>query len=272
MLRPRAAFALALTAVLGACNFPGAATTPATSAPGTETSAPPELPVTLPPLPTLPEEAILILEPGPGSRLVGMVHVAGFSDPAFEQTLGIRILLDDGTLATQTSITIQAEWGSRGPFAADIPFTVSGERNGFIQVFAESARDGGITHLSSVGVVLAEAGPVHINPGSLHPEDIVITRPALGETLAGGVAHVEGIGVASFEQTLSVSVVDGEGTAIATLPVTVNAPDLGLPGTFSIDLAYMVAVEQPGRIVVRDISPAFGGDSHLSSVEVTLAP
>jgi len=67
-------------------------------------------------------------------------------------------------------------------------------------------------------------------------------------------------------------VLNQEGTTIASLPIIVNAADYGLPGTFSIDLPYVVAEEQAGRIVVSDPSVVYAGDVHVSSVEVTLAP
>jgi hypothetical protein len=35
---------------------------------------------------------------------------------------------------------------------------------------------------------------------------------------------------------------------------------------------YTLSAAGPGRIVVRDISPAHGSDVHRSSVEVDLAP
>jgi len=53
-------------------------------------------------------------------------------------------------------------------------------------------------------------------------------------------------------------------------PVTVQAPDLGIPGPFSADVPYQGASAGPGRIVVRDPSPAFEGDYHLASVEITI--
>jgi hypothetical protein len=46
----------------------------------------------------------------------------------------------------------------------------------------------------------------------------------------------------------------------------------GLPGPFSADIAYSTGSSGPGRIIVRDISPAFGGDVHLTSVEIELQP
>ena len=212
MTRLRTLATLTIVLLLAGCNFPGINPSATTPPPIPEETLPPirlpsatEGPV-LPPPPALPEETILILEPGPGSRLVGSIHIAGMADPTFEQFLGIRILLDDGSVAAQTSTTIQADWGNRGPFAVDVPFTIAGERNAFIHVFIDSPRDGGITHLNSVGVILAESGPVNVAPARPHPEDIVITLPASGATVSGGMAHVEGIGIASFEQTLVISI------------------------------------------------------------------
>jgi hypothetical protein len=78
--------------------------------------------------------------------------------------------------------------------------------------------------------------------------------------------------VASFEQTLLIEVVDAYGAVIGLQPVLVQAPDFGLPGPFAVDVAYTLTAAGPGRVVVRDISPAHGGDIHRSSVEVDLAP
>lgn len=279
MQKTRALTVLASALLLAACSFPGPQpastplpTLPPVTLPPADTMPAPSETLPFPSPPALPEEAILILEPGPGSRLVGSIPLAGLADTTFEQNLGIRILLDDGTLLTQTSTIIDGEMGTRGPFTVDIPFTISGERNAFIQVYSASPRDGGITHLNSVGVTLAEAGPVNIVPASPHPEDINILLPASSATISGGTVHVEGIGLASFEQTLVVTVYNAEGTSIASLPLIVAAPDLGFPGTFSIDVPYVVSSEQPGRITVSDPSVAFMGDNHLASVEVTLAP
>jgi hypothetical protein len=218
------------------------------------------------------EEAILILEPGPGSRVVSPVRVAGFADSTFEQNLVVRIILDDGSEAVVIPTTIQSEMGSRGPFSIDIPFTVSGERQAFIEVSASSPRDGGVTHLSSVIVTLADSGQPEIIPVTPYPERIVIFEPTLSAKISGGVAHVEGFALASFEQTLVVDVVDEEGKVVGSQPLIVNAPDLGQPGPFSVDVPYTGAVPGAGRIVVRDPSVAFAGDVHLASVEIQLGP
>jgi hypothetical protein len=219
-----------------------------------------------------PEETILILSPGPGSRLTSPIHLQGMSDPTFEQTLAVRLLADNGSQLASVSTTIQADAGQRGAFKVDIPFSVGQTQQGFLQVFATSPRDGGVTHLASVGVQLASGGSADIHPAEPHAEQIAIRQPQPGETVSGGRLHVAGFGLGGFEQTLVIDIYDAEGNQLAEQPVMVKAPDLGQPGPFEADLSYTLAQPGPGRVVVRDVSPAFGGDTHLMSVEVRLQP
>ncbi len=237
------------------------------TATGTNAAAP-----AIPEADVAPIEAILIQEPGPGSRLTSPLLVRGQADSTFEQNLVVRLVDANGTELGLTAVTIAAEMGQRGPFEATLPFTVSGEQQAFIQVFATSPRDGGVTHLNAVGVTLTD-GAAEIRPFTTDAsERITITQPALAAQISGGVVQVSGVGIASFEQTLVVEVLGEDGTVLSSQPVIVNAPDLGQPGEFSAELPYSVAATGPGRIVVRDVSPAFGGDVHVSSVEVTLSP
>ncbi len=218
------------------------------------------------------QEAILILQPGPGSRLTSPLVVQGEADSTFEQNLGVQLLLPDGTVLSQGNAQIQAEMGQRGPFTVEIPFSISSEQQAFVQVFSSSARDGGILHLASSGVTLLPAGEPAINEAGSRSEQISILEPAPGAQIAGGAAHIEGWGWASFEQTLVIELLDASGDVIGSQPVTVQSAEMGRPGPFQADISYMIDSEIPGRVVIRDISPAFGGDSHRTSVEVMLAP
>jgi hypothetical protein len=222
--------------------------------------------------PVLPDEAILIQEPGPGSRVKSPVRVVGFADPTFEQNLEVRIVAADGTELAHMPMSIQADVGQRGKFELEIPLQLGAEQNIFIQVFATSPRDGGLTHLSSTGVMFSPGGLENISVQEPHPERIAIFQPQPGAAISDAVVHVEGFALASFEQTLVVEVFNQDGKIVGSQPVTVQAPDLGQPGPFSADVAYSVSEPGPGRVVVRDPSPAFGGDVHLNSVEVNLEP
>jgi hypothetical protein len=262
--------------VATASAFPGPATLGApspTDAPKVQPAATPTAAAaTLTPADPRGEESIIIEQPGNGSRIASPLRMAGYAGPTFEQNLAVRVVLDDGTELTVGGTTISAEAGHRGPYKAEVPFEVSAERQAFIQVYDASARDGGILHLNSVAVTLLPQGQSEILLAEPAPERIAILQPAAGDTVSGGVAHVQGYALAGIEQTLQIQVLDVDGNVIGGGPVTVAAPDLGQPGRFSADVPYGLASGGPGRIVVRDISPAYGGDAHLASVEVTLAP
>jgi predicted secreted protein len=204
--------------------------------------------------------------------VVSPIRVAGVADPTFEQTLVIRIVLDDGMEIAVQPVTIAADLGQRGPFEGEVSFNITDDRQALIQVYDQSARDGGVTHLASVGVRLSLSPPPEILPNEPRPEAIIVEEPAFGATISGGVAHVEGFGLASFEQTLVIEVQDVEGNVVGSMPIIVNAPDWGVPGPFSADVPYSVASEGLGRIVVIDPLPAFNGIGHISSVEITLSP
>jgi hypothetical protein len=218
------------------------------------------------------EEAILILEPGPGARATSPLHVSGQADPAFEQLLGWRLVLDDGELLAEGTSQIQADVGQRGPFNAEIEFELQGERQALLQVYRTSPRDGGVTHLASVGVILSSSGPDEPRAASAHPERIQIQQPAQADTISGGMLTVSGQAVASFEGTLVVELYDADGGLLASMPVVVDAPEPGQMGSFEAQLTYIVAGAQPGRVVVLDPLPAFDGRGHLSSLEITLEP
>ncbi|MFZ0545691.1 MAG: Gmad2 immunoglobulin-like domain-containing protein [Candidatus Promineifilaceae bacterium] len=244
----------------------------------TEATAQVEAPATAVPEPTAEpangappgQEAILITEPGPGWRLTSPIHVSGMADPTFEQNLVVRLSLEDGTELSVTPVTISADVGQRGPFEVDIPFSVSGEQRAFLQVYATSARDGGITHLSSVSITIADSGEESRPEFEPMDEWIVISDPVLNASVSGGVIYIEGVAMASFEQTLQVEVLDETGAVIGAQPVIVEAPDLGQPGPFVLALPYTEGATGAGRVVVRDISPASGEDVHVASVEIRL--
>lgn len=234
----------------------------------------------------LPEEAILILAPGNGSRLAGQVHVEGIADSTFEQTLVIQLVLLPGEgrdsvgeaeqVLAQQPVMIQAELGQRGPFAADVPFVFAGpsDQPGEVRVYAASPRDGGITHLASVQVKLGSSGEPDLRPAGdrTHAERIMITSPDPAGVVRGGTAHAAGIGLASFEGNLVVELYDAEGQLIGSAPTTVSAAQYGVTGPFAVDVPYTLGAAGPGRVVVRDPSPAFGQTLHLASVEVQIEP
>jgi LysM repeat protein len=98
----------------------------------------------------------------------GVVQVTGYSDPVFENNIGVVICGDGGSgtphllCGTADNVlgtgfaTVQApDVGQPGPFTGTVTYSVSAPRGGTIVLFVTSAMDGTVTHIYSRPVTLA---------------------------------------------------------------------------------------------------------------------
>jgi len=134
------------------------------------------------------------------------------------------------------------------------------------------------------------ASPTAVPPTAAPPptpesaEVIHITSPADGNQIQGGVLTFSGVSDYFFESTL-VAVLCGPGGSgtpdavcgtsdnlLAKTPVTIQSPDVGLPGPFSGQISYNILTSTPARLSIFAVSPMDGGILHLTSVHLTLNP
>jgi hypothetical protein len=233
--------------------------------------------------PALSLEAILIIVPASGP-VVSPVQIQGQADPTFEQTLVIQITDANGNILTTVPVQIGADIGQRGPFNAEVEFSVDADQLGRISVFSTSARDGGLIHFSSVEVTLSKSGAPNRIGQILTGERLAIFEPAPQAIISGGIVRLSGYSAPVFENQLGV-VICGEGGAgepdvlcgttdnvLARGTAMVDAPDIGQPGPFTAELPYTVSASTHARLAVYSASARDGGLIHFSSVEVTLSP
>ena len=222
--------------------------------------------------PAGPIERIAIIAPLPGQGVRNSIHVEGYSDPTFEQQLGILVRDTSGKVIGSANAKIQAGAGQRGSFSADVPLDPRcPTQAGRVVVYATAARDGGPTHLSTVDVQLNSDAPANV--AGLNPnrtESIVITAPALNAVISSTV-KVSGFSDSTFEQLLIVEVRGQSNNQLGRVTTTVAAAP-GQRGAFSVEVPFQAVADQPGRIVVYTISPRDGKTVHLNSVEVRLDP
>jgi hypothetical protein len=264
-----------------------------TPAEATPTSPPVEEPTPTPTdslLPTatppadVPEESILILEPGFLAAITSPVRVSGEADPTFEQNLVVQIVDEDNNVIALEPTIIQAELGQRGPFEIELAFTIATEQPGRISVYSASARDGGLVHLSSIEVTLRPAGVAVVQPPRQTHESIHIRQPAHLAEVSGGSLTVSGWSDYVFESNLGLMLC-GEGGSGAPHEICgtddnvlaegfamIGSIDIGHPGPFEGSLSYSVSAQTRGRIVVYDVSARDGGLLHVSTREIVLNP
>ena len=264
-----------------ACGFVGGAfsPTPASSAPtatlppiaatvapvmvGTPTAAPIEQPVG-------PIEQIVLTAPLPGQGVRGAIHIEGISDPTFEQQLGVLVRDANGNVVGSANARIQSDVGQRGRFSVEVPLSAAlPPQRGRVIVYALSARDGGLVHLSSVGVQLnSDAAPSISQVDPNQREAIVITEPSNGVTLHGSVKVVAEV---YYVSKLVVEVRGSNNQPVGRVTRQLTAAE-GLPAPLIVNVPLQVTVAQPGRIVVYALNANDGKTEHLNSVEVNLQP
>jgi hypothetical protein len=108
-----------------------------------------------------------------------------------------------------------------------------------------------------------------IAPGAFREITITSPEPGIGVdkkcTITGGVT------IAPFENNLVYKVYDAKMNELAVGPLMVNAPDMGAPGTFELNLD-LSSVSYSGSIFVTlsDLSPADGAILALDSIILVL--
>ncbi len=229
-------------------------------------------------------EVILILAPGLNSVVTSPVVVSGEADPTFEQNLVLKITGEDGLALVTRPTTIKAELGKRGPYKVDLTFRVAKDQPGRVAAYSTSAKDGGLEHFSSVEIRLIASGQAQIARSAAASEMLVISQPARNARISGGRFTLLGWSGPVFENTLN-WVLCGEGGSGKSDPfcgtvdnvlgrgvVMVQAPDVGKPGPFGIQLVYKISQPVGARLAVYFTSPRDGGLVHLASVPVRLEP
>ena len=98
-------------------------------------------------------ETIEVVAPAPDARVSSPVTISGTAN-VFEATVMIRILAANNNIIADTFTTATCGSGCWGDFDAEVPFSVSREQPGVIQVFQESAEDGSRLHVVRIPVTL----------------------------------------------------------------------------------------------------------------------
>jgi hypothetical protein len=102
------------------------------------------------------------------------------------------------------------------------------------------------------------------------PRTITIEVPGNGASVTSPVAVQGRVTVAPFENNLVGRVYDGSGREVGRGPITVTAPDMGQPGTFSGSIPFSVSGFTPGRVEIEDVNASGGPPFATASVQVNL--
>ncbi len=99
---------------------------------------------------------------------------------------------------------------------------------------------------------------------------IAIESPLDGVETRGELVITGSVSIAPFENTLTYRVYNEQGNELFAGPITVNAPDFGAAGTFTVTLDTSGFPIGRVRIVIADLSAADGFVLALDSVQVVV--
>jgi hypothetical protein len=102
--------------------------------------------------PGLPQERIVILEPGDNKLIQGgTAFVSGLVHPSGDQYLTVNMITPDGkVIGIQQIAVMSSPVGGYVPFSVEVPYSVSETTRVRLAVYESTGRIAGITHLSSI--------------------------------------------------------------------------------------------------------------------------
>jgi germination protein M len=97
--------------------------------------------------------AVLVESPAPGQSVSTPLHIEGTAN-TFEATFNVELVDADGEVLAERFVTATSGSGTRGTFAATLPFELKREGAGKVVVFELSAEDGSRTNEVRIPVQL----------------------------------------------------------------------------------------------------------------------
>ncbi len=232
-------------------------------------------PTPTPPAPAVgvPDAAISIYQPGPGSQVTSPFQVAGFGGPAYKDRVHLRLIGEGGKVLSEGVGYLLVLPGNAGRFYSKVPFIIDHvAETARLEVSTYGARDHQLSQLATVNLVLISNGSSLVYPAFLGPEKLNIYYPQEEAEVSGGRVLVRGAGWVDADVPLTVRVVDWHGDEVGTAQVRLDAPGIGQLGTFDVEVPYEISVPQWGRIAVSEPGTDIPGLIHYSSVQVWLEP
>jgi hypothetical protein len=114
-------------------------------------------------------ESLIINSPAPNAAVSGgVIHVEGYSQYVFENQLAVILCGEGGSgspepvcgtadnvLEVGSATVSSPDVGQPGPYAGDLPYTITSPVQARLVIYSVSPRDGGILHLATVPLQLS---------------------------------------------------------------------------------------------------------------------
>jgi len=241
-----------------------------------EPSDTPEPTLTFTPMPTYTSTAIpghelgaiRFVTPGPMSKVISPIQVRANVIAGASERVQIDLYGEDGRLlARELRKLLTTSEGAL--LSIKIPFETEATAELGRITISTFDKEGRITALNSVRILLLSSGVNEINPVGNPSEPVGLLMPLDKQAIFGGVLNVKGDIWPFNLQPVILELIDPAGKSIALRIITLN---FITPQLFETTIPYKVSEPVAARLIIRQDDDRMPGVFYVYSQEVLLNP
>jgi hypothetical protein len=224
------------------------------------------------PLPIPPQSpaAIMILAPGPASKVTSPIRLNSYLTPGDKGNVHIELLGEDGRLLVRKVLTYITPTRLQVISEVDFEISAAGELGRLtVSTYDEAGR---AIAVASVDLLLLSLGESDITPSSDRLDRIIIQEPAPRTLIQGGNLRVSGFIRPYREGSIWVELINAENIAVGYRLISITEPQETGHSPFSVEIPYTVAETTWVRLTVYQRGQQIPGIVNLSSREILLSP
>jgi len=222
----------------------------------------------------IPFAVVQIVRPSALSKVISPIELFAFVAPGGDGRIRVELTGEDGRLLyRQVFVFTNSPEGARINLNANVKFEIIGVSETARLTVSVNDEYERLKALSTVDLVLLDAGQADLYPTGDLLEDIFIQQPTIKSLVQGNSVLVSGLARTADDQPLYVELIAADGSVIGSRLASI-APlqEDGGHRLFAAEVSFSVSSPTWVRVTVSDRSGRLPGLKHVSSVEVLLSP
>jgi hypothetical protein len=202
--------------------------------------------------PIYPLAKLRILSPGEGSRLVSPVQPELSILLGVDNTVEVELLNSSGVMLVKKLLRYPGvEPTQRIMIHPQLDFEIAGEEEAGRLVVKTYDSFNRLLALTSCDLTLLASGENEVVAARVPYETFLITEPASGAFIQGGVVTVSGYARLVSQSAIVFELIDENGAEIANRVLILKVDGFNTPTVFSTTIPYHVERKTPVRLIIR---------------------
>ncbi len=227
---------------------------------------------TITPTPSLPNAAVQIQVPGPGSKIISPLHLTSWVKSGKDGKVRIELLGEDGRLLARKILTYY-ETGKYVYLDQDLDFEIPGVAETGRLVLSTYDTLGRLTSMATRDLLLLSVGEDEITPPGDMTEPVIIYEPRLNKLIQGSTLIVQGIARPFNGQFMLIELIAKDGSQVGYRQFAALPDPAGGYVNFSAEVPFKVDKLTPVLMTIKAYSNGrISGMIYAISQEIVLSP